>query len=147
MKKRNQLRQRGGKLMFQRHLADPRSRPVRNHRICLPENMEPDILVRGVGRVFVGAPIGGVTVKFHITNESPAIGRGKGGAQEVRPGSMVPNAGMQNPDRLPRQGPERVLDQLLKPDPLKNGFRQNRPRFLPQEVFPDPTPIPQAHTE
>ena len=147
MKKGNQLRQGSGNLVLQRHLADPRGRPIRKRRIRLPENMESDILVGGVGGVCVGAPIGGVAMQLHIPHESPAIGRGKRGAQEVRPRPMIPDAGVVQPDGLPGQGQQRVLHQLLKPDPLQDGLRQNRPRLLPEKICPNPAPIPQAHKD
>ena len=61
--------------------------------------------------------------------------------------AVIPDAGVQQPDRLPAKREQGVSDQLLKPDPLEDGLRKNRPRLLPQEVRPHPSPVSQAHQD
>ncbi len=143
----DQLRQRGGQLMLHRHLADPRKRRIRQPRIGLPKDVEPDVLISRIGRVLVSRPVGRVAVELHIPGQDPAIRRVEGGPQKIRTRPVVPGAGGQEPDPLPGQSGQWVPDQLLKPDPLQDRFRQNRPRLLPQQVCPHPAPISQGHKD
>ena len=80
-----------------------------------------------------------------IPGEDPPIGRGEGGPQKVRPRPVVPNAGVMKPDRLARHCRQRIPNQLLKPDPLEDGLRQNRPRLFPEKIRPDPLVVSQTH--
>ncbi len=109
--------------------------------------MKNDVAVRGVSGVPVGMPIRGMAMDLDIPGEDPPIGPGEGSPQKVRPRPVVPDAGVMKPDRLARHRRQRIPNQLLKPDPLKDGLRQDRPRLFPEKIRADPSAVPQTHKE
>lgn len=144
-KKGYEFRKRRGKLLLQRHLADSGRPRLTPSRIRLPEDMKKDISISRIVGMLVSAPIRRTPVQLHIPAQNPPLSDGNGGSEKIRSWPVIPDAGMKNPDRLPRQGGQRIPDQLLEPDPLEDGFRQNRPRFLPKQVRRHPSPVSQTH--
>lgn len=144
---RYQLCQRGGDLMFQGNLTDAAPGRIGPCRVHLPENVQKDIPISGIGGMLMGRPIRGMTVELHVTGEGVPIVGGKSGTQEIGAGPAVPDPGVVQPNRLPGQSDQRIPDQLLKPDPLEDGFRQNGCRLLPKKIRPNPPPIAEAHQD
>ena len=134
-----------GELVFQRNLADAVGRGVDAAWVRLPKNMESHIFIGGVGRMVMGIPIGGVTVKLHITDKGLTLCGRKGGAKKVGTRTVIPSAGVVEGDFFSRQGGEGLAKELFKPNPLKNRFRENGAGLFPEDIFPDPTAIGEGH--
>ena len=91
----------------------------------LPDDMEQDVLKRGIAVVAVGVPAAGAQVNFHIAGTGRGVADLKDRAAKIRPAFDADKTGMQNPDGFSIGGLEPfALQPLVAPDGLEQAFRR-----------------------
>ena len=100
----------------------------------VPNDVQQDILKRGVAVVTVGAPAAGAQVNFHVTGARRGVADLNDRAAKIRPAFDADKTGMQNPDgsAIGRLEPV-ALQPLVAPDGLEQAFRR-RIIFVAQDI-------------
>lgn len=100
----------------------------------VPNDVQQDILKRGITIVTVGAPAGGAQVNFHVAGTRCGVADLNDGAAKIRSALNADKTGMQNPDGFAVGGLKPVaLQSLVAPDGLEQAFRR-RTIFIMQDL-------------
>ena len=91
----------------------------------VPNDVQQDVLKRGIAVVTVGAPAAGAQVNFHVAGTGRGVTDLNDRAAKIRPAFNADKTGMQNPDGSAIGGLEPVaLQSLVAPDGLEQAFRR-----------------------
>ena len=109
--------------------------------VGFPNDVQDDILKRGIPVVAVGAPTAGPEVNFHVTRTRRIVADLHERIAKIRPALDVGKTGMKHADAPPVQCHKLVAPQsLMLPDDLQQALR-GRVRVVAQEgrdTAPDP---------
>jgi hypothetical protein len=93
----------------------------------VPNDVEQDVLKRGIAIVTVGTPAGGAQVNFHVAGTRRGVADLNDRAAKIRPAFDTHKTGVQNADGSAIGGLEPVaLQPLVAPDGLEQAFRRRR---------------------
>ena len=102
----------------------------------IPNDVQQDVLKRGIAVVTVGAPAAGAQVNLHIAGTRRGVANLNDRAAKIRPAFDADETGMQNPNGSAVGRLEPVaLQPLMTPDGLEQAFRR-RGIFVAQDVQP-----------
>ena len=100
----------------------------------IPNDVQQDVLKRGIAVVTVGAPAGGAQVNLHVAGTWRGVADLNDRAAKIRPAFDADKTGMQNPDGFAVGGLKPVaLQPLVAPDGLEQAFRR-RFNFIVQDL-------------
>ena len=100
----------------------------------VPNDVQQDVLKRGIAVVTVGAPAAGAQVNFHIAGTRHGIANLNDRVTKIRPAFDADKTGMQNANGPSIGGPEPVAaEALMAPDGLQEAFGR-RILFVAQDV-------------
>ena len=100
----------------------------------VPNDVEQDVLKRGIAIVTVGTPAGGAQVNFHVAGTRRGVADLNDRAAKIRPAFDTHKTGVQNADGSAIGGLEPVaLQPLVAPDGLEQAFRR-RMIFVTQDI-------------
>jgi hypothetical protein len=100
----------------------------------IPNDVQQDVLKRGVAVVTVGVPAAGAQVNLHIAGTRRGVTDLNDRAAKIRSAFNADKTGMQNPDgsAIGRLEPV-ALQPLVAPDGLEQAFRRRR-IFVAQDI-------------
>jgi hypothetical protein len=100
----------------------------------IPNDVQQDVLKRGIAVVAVGVPAAGAQVNFHVAGTRRGVADLNDRAAKIRPAFDADKTGVQNPDGSAIGGLELVaLQPLVAPDGLEQAFRR-RIIFIVQDM-------------